>query len=154
VREALQPGLHFFNVEGYEVTTKSGPAGHTVSTATVNITAQDGSHTATATGHGPVHALDLCLRKCLSLLYPRISDVRLTDYKVRILDGKKGTAAKTRVLVEWSDHRKSWSTVGVSDDIIEASWNALLDAIRLELMRITEKDAGVDKAVEDCCWGV
>jgi 2-isopropylmalate synthase len=154
VREALQPGLQFFSVEGYEVTTKAGTAGHTISTATVNITAQDGAHSATATGHGPVHALDLCLRKCLSSLYPRIAEVRLTDYKVRILDGKKGTAAKTRVLVEWSDHRKSWSTVGVSDDIIEASWNALLDAIRLELMRLTEKDASIEKAVEDYCWGV
>ena len=154
VREALQPGLHFFNVEDYEVTTKAGPGSHTVSTANVNITAKDGLHSATATGHGPVHALDLCLRKCLSSLYPQISDVRLTDYKVRILDSKKGTAAKTRVLVEWSDHRKSWSTVGVSDDIIEASWNALLDAIRLELMRITDSEAGIDKAVEDYCWGV
>jgi len=149
VREALRPNLHFFNVENYEVITRAG-----ASIATVNITTQDGAQSATATGHGPVNALDLCLRKCLSGLYPAIADVRLTDYKVRILDSKKGTAAKTRVLVEWSDHRKSWSTVGVSDDIIEASWNALLDAIRLELMRITEKDDTVDKAVEDYCWGV
>jgi len=149
VREALHPNLHFFNVENYEVITRAGS-----STATVSITTQDGAQSTTATGHGPVNALDLCLRKCLSGLYPAIADVRLTDYKVRILDSKKGTAAKTRVLVEWSDHRKSWSTVGVSDDIIEASWNALLDAIRLELMRITEKDNTVDKAVEDYCWGV
>ena len=65
-------------------------------------------------------------------------DVRLTDYKVRVLDSNKGTAAKVRVLIEWSDHRKSWSTVGVSDNVIEASWKALVDAIRLELMRLTE----------------
>ena len=149
VREALNPGLHFFSVENYEVLTRAG-----VSTSTVNITAQDGAHSATASGHGPVHALDICLRKCLSSLYPQIAEVRLTDYKVRILDSKKGTAARTRVLVEWSDHRKSWSTVGVSDDIIEASWNALLDAIRLELMRITEKDDSIEQAVEDYCWGV
>lgn len=154
VREALRPGANFFHVENYEVTTRAVAGGHTVSTATVNLTTQDGVQSETATGHGPVNALDLCLRKCLSSLYPQIADVRLTDYKVRILDSKKGTAAKTRVLVEWSDHRKSWSTVGVSDDIIEASWNALLDAIRLELMRITEKDNTVDKAVEDYCWGV
>ena len=76
-----------------------------------------------------MHALDVCLRKCLPPLYPRIRDVRLTDYKVRVLDSKKGTAAKVRVLVEWSDHQKSWSTVGVSDDVIEASWNALVDAL-------------------------
>ena len=59
-----------------------------------------------------------------------------------------------RVLVEWSDHRKTWSTVGVSDDVIEASWNAMLDAIRLELMRLTESDATIEKALEDYCWGV
>ena len=153
VREALRPGLHFFDVEGYEVTTRSGTGPHR-STATVNISAQDGVHSATAHGHGPVHALDICLRKCLSALYPQIADVRLTDYKVRVLDSKKGTAAKVRVLVEWTDHRKSWSTVGVSDDVIEASWMALLDALRLELMRLTEKDESIEKAVEDYCWGV
>jgi len=154
VREALYPGLHFFDVEGYEVTTKSTGAVGSRSTATVNLRAQDGVHSATASGQGPVHALDLCLRKCLSALYPRISDVRLTDYKVRVLEPKKGTAARVRVLVEWSDHRKSWSTVGVSDNVIEASWSALVDAIRLELMRLTEQDESVERAVEDYCWGV
>jgi 2-isopropylmalate synthase len=101
-----------------------------------------------------VHALDLCLRKCLSALYPGIQDVRLTDYKVRVLDSKKGTAAKVRVLIEWSDHRKSWATIGVSDNVIEASWRAMIDAIRLELMRITEQDDSIERAVEDYCWGV
>jgi len=153
VREALNPGVHFFDVEGYEVTTKVSGASSR-STATVNLKAQDGIHSATATGHGPVNALDVGLRKCLSALYPRISDVRLTDYKVRVLEPRKGTAAKVRVLVEWSDHRKSWSTVGVSDNVIEASWSALVDAIRLELMRLTEQDSSVEKAVEDYCWGV
>jgi 2-isopropylmalate synthase len=138
VRESLQPAASFFDVQSYEVTIKSGQA-----TATVNIAAQDGIHTATATGKGPVHVLDVCLRKCLATLYPQISDVRLTDYKVRVLDSKKGTAAKVRVLVEWSDHRKSWSTVGVSHDVIEASWNAMVDALRLELMRLTEADVPV-----------
>ncbi len=154
VRQALRPGAHLFDVEGYEVTLKSTPAGGTRATATVNVTAQDGVHSATATGNGPLHALDICLRKCLASIYPQIAQVRLTDYKVRVLDSKKGTAAKVRVLVEWSDHRKSWSTVGVSDDVIEASWNALLDAIRLELMRLTETDQWIDRAVEDYCWGV
>ncbi len=154
MREALHPGLHLFHVQNYEVTTRNSANSQTTSTATVNITAEDGEHSATANGHGPVHALDVCLRKCLSTLYPQIADVRLTDYKVRVLDCKKGTAAKMRVLVEWSDHRKSWSTVGVSDDIIEASWNALLDAIRLELMRITDQSGTIEKAVEDYCWGV
>jgi 2-isopropylmalate synthase len=56
--------------------------------------------------------------------------------------------------VEWSDHRKSWATVGVSDNVIEASWHALVDAISLELMRLTEQDENIDKVVEDYCWGV
>ncbi len=154
VREALHPGLHFFDVEGYEVTTKSTGAAGSRSTATVNLRAQDGAHSATASGQGPMNALDLCLRKCLSALYPSISKVRLTDYKVRVLEPRKGTAARVRVLVEWSDHRKSWSTVGVSDNVIEASWSALIDAIRLELMRLTEHDESVERAVEDYCWGV
>ncbi len=140
VRDAMRPGMKFFEVEGYEVTIKAGANVATRATATVNLTANDGAHSATATGHGPVHALDVCLRKCLSALYPEIAGVRLTDYKVRVLDSKKGTAAKVRVLVEWSDHHRSWATVGVSDDVIEASWNAMLDALRLELMRLEDAE--------------
>lgn len=154
VREALHPGAHFFEVDSYEVATRAAGAAPSRTTATVTLRAQDGVHSATATGHGPFNALHLCLRKCLSKLYPRITEVRLTDYKVRVLDSHSGTAAKVRVLIEWSDHRKSWSTVGVSDNVIEASWKALVDAIRLELMRLTEKDDSIDRAVEDYCWGV
>jgi 2-isopropylmalate synthase len=154
VREALNPGLQFFEVVSYEVSTRTIGNQDSTSSATVIIRAQDGVHSATATGNGPMNALDLCLRQCLSALYPNISQVRLTDYKVRVLDVKKGTAAKVRVLVEWSDHRRSWATVGVSENVIEASWQALLDAIKLELMRLTEKDDSVQQAVEDYCWGV
>ncbi len=156
VREALNPGTHFFDVDSYEVATRAGgPAeGPSHTTATVTLRAQDGAHSATATGHGPFNALHLCLRKCLAKLYPQIAEVRLTDYKVRVLDSNKGTAAKVRVLIEWSDHRRSWSTVGVSDNVIEASWKALVDAIRLELMRLTETDSSIERAVEDYCWGV
>jgi 2-isopropylmalate synthase len=154
VREALRPGLHFFDVDSYEVSTRTAGSEPSRTTATVALRAGDGVHSATAQGHGPFNALHLCLRKCLSKLYPQIADVRLTDYKVRVLDSHKGTAAKVRVLIEWSDHRRSWSTVGVSDNVIEASWTALVDAIRLELMRLTEQDSSVEKAVEDYCWGV
>jgi 2-isopropylmalate synthase len=154
VREALRPGLHFFDIDSYEVTTRSAVPQGAVSTATVTLRAQDGVHSASANGQGPFNALHLCLRKCLSKLYPQIAEVRLTDYKVRVLDSRKGTAANVRVLIEWSDHRKSWTTVGVSDNVVEASWQALVDAVRLELMRLTEKDDSIDKAVEDYCWGV
>jgi 2-isopropylmalate synthase len=154
VREALHPGLQFFAVDSYEVSTRASGAGPSRTTATVTLRAQDGVHSATADGHGPFNALHLCLRKCLSKLYPQIADVRLMDYKVRVLDSHQGTAAKVRVLIEWSDHRKSWTTAGVSDNVIEASWTALVDAIRLELMRLTEQDQSIGKAVEDYCWGV
>jgi 2-isopropylmalate synthase len=150
VREALHPGWSVFEVVNYDVTTRL--VGGT--TATVTLRIQDSVHTASATGQGPMNALDLCLRQCLSTVYPQVKNVRLTDYKVRVLEPKKGTAAKVRVLVEWSDHRRSWATVGVSDNVIEASWGALVDAIRLELMRLTEHDESVDKVVEDYCWGV
>src|SRR5215471_9542493 len=153
VREALHPGTQFFEVESYEVATRAAGNGPSHSTATVTIKAQDGVHSSTANGHGPFHALHICLRQCLSRLYPQIGEVRLTDYKVRVLDSQ-GTAAKVRVFYGYADHRRSWTTVGVSDNVIEASWKALVDAIRLELMRLTEQDASLEKAVEDYCWGV
>ena len=154
VREAIRPGVRFFEVGSYDVSTRAGGRGPSRSDATVTVWARDGVHSETATGHGPFHALHLCLRKCLSDVYPQIAEVRLMDYKVRVLDSRKGTAAKVRVLIEWRDHERAWSTVGVSDNVIEASWRALMDAIRLELMRLTEDDASIEKAVEDYSWGV
>ena len=144
VRQALQPDAQPFEVVDYETTTKS-----TGSSATVTLKTADGVHSASASGNGPVNALDLALRQCLSKLYPSIASVRLTDYKVRVLDFKKGTAARVRVLVEWTDHKKSWATVGVSENVIEASWFALIDALRLEVMRLSEHDASIEQAVED-----
>ncbi len=149
VREALRPGLQLFEVVNYEVLTRSAN-----STANVTLKVHDNVLTASATGNGPVNALDLALRQCLSTLYPGIAGVRLTDYKVRVIDFKKGTAARVRVLIEWSDHKRSWATVGVSENVIEASWFALADAMRLELMRLNEQDPNIQKAVEDYCWGV
>jgi 2-isopropylmalate synthase len=154
VREALQPGMSFFEVVSYEVGTRMIGNRDSTTNATVILRVQDTIHSATAQGEGPVNALDVCLRQCLAAVYPAIANVRLTDYKVRVIDTKKGTAAKVRVLIEWSDHRRSWATVGVSDNVIEASWNALVDAIRLELMRLADKDEAIEKAVEDYCWGV
>jgi len=154
VRDALHPGLHFFELVSFDVSTSMAGTKVSKTSATVTLKAGNGVHSATASGHGPVNALDLCLRQCLSSLYPSIADVRLTDYKVRVLEPRKGTAARVRVLIEWSDHRRSWTTVGVSENIIEASWNAMVDAIRLELMRLMEQDESIEKAVEDYCWGV
>ncbi|MEJ5201863.1 MAG: alpha-isopropylmalate synthase regulatory domain-containing protein, partial [Anaerolineales bacterium] len=90
-------------------------------------------HTA-AEGNGPVNALDLALRKALVARYPNINNFHLVDYKVRILDGHNGTNATTRVLIETQNGSKSWSTVGASTNIIEASWQALVDSIEYGLL--------------------
>ena len=79
-------------------------------------------------GDGPVNALDAALRAALEPSYPAVSSVRLADYKVRIINGRLGTAARTRVLISSTDGNAQWDTVGVSDNIIEASWQALVDS--------------------------
>ncbi len=137
VRQAVHPDAHFFDVERYEVTSQFSADGPSETTATVSLRVEGQVHTATAAGHGPFNALHSCLRKCLTASYPQISDVRLTDYKVRVLDSH-GTASKVRVLIEWADDERRWATVGVSDNIIEASWRALVDAIDLELIRLAD----------------
>jgi 2-isopropylmalate synthase len=153
VREAAHPNFHPFDVVGYEVSTKLQGNEETVTTASVTLRAGEEIQSATATGSGPVHALDICLRQCLASIYPAIANVRLTDYKVRVLDGKGGTGSKVRVLVEWSDQLRSWATAGISDNVIDASWHALVDALRLELMRLTEDDAPAG-SVRDFSWAV
>jgi 2-isopropylmalate synthase len=91
-------------------------------------------HTA-AMGHGPVNALDRAIRKALARFFPRLNEVRLVDYKVRVLSGADGTAARVRVLIESSDGVSSWGTVGVSFDVLEASYQALGDSIRYKLFK-------------------
>lgn len=98
-------------------------------------------HTA-ANGNGPVNALDNALRKALTRFYPEISKIKLIDYKVRVLNEKHGTAAKVRVLIQSGDGIETWSTVGVSENIIEASWQALCDSINYKLFK-TEKEKHV-----------
>ncbi len=156
VREAAHPEFHPFEVMKYEVSTKlQSGSDETITTASVTLRVDDAIHSSTATGHGPVNALDLCLRQSLASIYPAITNVRLTDYKVRVLGAKGGTESRVRVLVEWSDHRRSWATVGISDNVIDASWRALVDALRLELMRLLEqKDDGSAPLDRDFSWAV
>ncbi len=87
----------------------------------------------TEEGIGPVNALDKAIKKALVKFYPELEKVDLYDYKVRILEEKKGTRAKTRVLIESGDEHTKWGTVGVSENIIEASWQALIDSIAFKL---------------------
>jgi 2-isopropylmalate synthase len=162
VREAASPEFHPFEVVNYEVTTKlRGSASlalhagdDTVTTASVTLRVGEDVHSSTAVGNGPVNALDVCLRQCLASVYPAVADVRLTDYKVRVLGAKGGTESKVRVLIEWSDHRKSWATYGISDNVIDASWRALVDALRLELMRLLDVSPAKKEPVPDYSWGV
>jgi 2-isopropylmalate synthase len=93
-------------------------------------------HTA-AEGNGPVSALDAALRKALAPLFPRVRDIQLVDYKVRILEGRDGTAAITRVMIDSSDGHSQWSTAGASPNILEASWQALADSMEYALSEQT-----------------
>ena len=86
-----------------------------------------------AEGHGPVNALDAALRKALERTYPSLADMRLVDYKVRVVDSGAGTAASTRVNIESTDKHETWGTIGVSENVIEASWQALVDAVEYKL---------------------
>ena len=109
-----------------------------MSEATIKIHVDDQRFVATGEGAGPVGALDNALRMAIVAFYPEVADIELVDYKVRILDENVGTGAITRVVITTRDKRGSWGTVGVSENIIEASWNALVDSIEYGLMRIGE----------------
>ena len=102
-----------------------------ISEATLKLRVGDEVEQTVAEGDGPVDALDSALRKALVRFYPSISEVHLTDFRVRILDPSEATAATTRVLIESSDDEDSWGTVGVSENIIEASWEALVDGVEI-----------------------
>ena len=153
IREAAHPNSRPFEVTGFEVTTRMVGPDQTQSTASVSIRVQESIFAATATCDGPVNALDTVLRQCLSHLYPAISKVELTNYRMRVLEQDKGTAAKASVLISWRDGEHKWSTMGVSYNIIEASWLALVNGIRLELMRLGELNDQI-LCIEDNSWAV
>jgi 2-isopropylmalate synthase len=123
----------FFSVEGYRATTYHRDGGAEVVTidteATVKLWVGDVRHIAVGEGNGPVNALDSALRTALNGHFPALADIHLVDYRVRVLDTAIGTEAVTRVLIESSDGDDSWFTVGVSENVIEASWMALIDSI-------------------------
>ena len=107
--------------------------------ALIKVNVDGKSEITAAEGDGPVHALDRALRKVLEVFYPELSRVHLTDFKVRVIDSNRATAAKVRVLIESTDGESVWTTVGVSTDIIEASWIALVDSIEYKLLKELEK---------------
>ncbi|MBI4388882.1 MAG: citramalate synthase [Nitrospinae bacterium] len=134
MRDALGEKEIFFDFIGYRVIVEKRREDESpISEATVKIRVDGVLEVTAAEGTGPVDALDKAIRKALGKFYPELEDVNLCDYKVRILDEKKGTGAKIRVLVESGDHHSRWGTVGVSENIIEASWQALIDSIQYKL---------------------
>jgi 2-isopropylmalate synthase len=124
----------WFELEGYRVVIEKAD-GADRSEAIVRMVLGEQRVVAVGEGVGPVHALDQALRRALSELYPQLADIHLVDYKVRILDGRAATSAVTRVMLTSADHQGEWTTVGVSDDIVTASWEALADGISYGLLR-------------------
>lgn len=125
-----------FSVTFYKIMGEFPPATKNLpSTATIEIEVDGSTEIAAATGHGPVHAMDKALRRALAVFFPQLVDMQLVDYKVRVLEQKAATASSVRVLIESSDAQSSWTTIGVSEDILEASFIALVDSLEYKLAK-------------------
>jgi 2-isopropylmalate synthase len=139
IQKTLRKHKSFFELEGFRVIVeKRGKAEPCLSEATLKVRVGDEIEQTVAEGEGPVNALDGALRKALMRFYPHIAGVSLTDFRVSILDPEEATAAKTRVLIESTDGQSVWRTIGVSENIIEASWQALLDSVEFKLFKEEE----------------
>ena len=139
MRKALGNVRHFFSVIGFRVIdTRLKEGDKPLSEATVKVKVSGRIEHTAAEGNGPVNALDNALRKALESFYPKLKEMRLFDYKVRVLPAGKGTASVTRVLIESGDTQSRWGTVGVSDNIIDASYLALIDAFQYKLAKDSE----------------
>ncbi|HEX9654832.1 MAG TPA: citramalate synthase [bacterium] len=126
----------FFSLEGFRVIIEKNASGATRSEATIRLNVNGQIEHTAAEGNGPVHALDRALRKALVQFYPEIEKMQLADYKVRVLNGENATGAEVRVLIDSTANGKSWGTVGVSENIIEASWQALMDGFSFFLASV------------------
>ena len=135
VEKAMERHTPFFDLEGFRVSVEKRKDGQLISEATIKVKVGGVFEHTAAEGDGPVNALDNALRKSLTPFYPSIAEVQLADYKVRVLNVKAGTAARVRVLIESRDREEMWGTVGVSENIIEASWQALVDSVEYKLMK-------------------
>ncbi len=125
----------FFDLESFRVDTVRRAHEDVSAEATVKVLVDGERRINVGEGVGPVHALDQALRGALADHHPAVADLRLTDYRVRVLDSSDGTSARVRVLLETADHRGSWNTIGVHENVIEASWEALTDGIVVGLLR-------------------
>ncbi len=132
---ALNGEREFFTIDNFRVVTDMHRTGEVTSEATVKIRVGDKSVHTVAEGDGPVHALDKALRTALNQFFEPLRSVQLTDYKVRVLEGSHGTGSKVRVHIQQTDGQEYWTTVGVSENILEASYLALADGIRYKLLK-------------------
>jgi 2-isopropylmalate synthase len=135
-RKAVGRHKPSFQLLGFRVVVEKREA-NTAPTSEATVTVKVGEavqHTSAEGTGGPVNALDHALRKALEKFYPQLKEVKLLDYKVRVLAASHGTASKVRVLIESGDHKEKWGTVGVSENIMEASWQALADSIEYKLL--------------------
>ncbi len=135
MRKASEEYRKFFELKGFRVIIEKQGNNQLISEATIKLKVNKCMHHTVSEGDGPVNALDNALRKALLNFYPALSKMRLTDFKVRVLDEKIGTDAKVRVLIQSQDEKNSWGTVGVSKNIIEASWQALVNSIEYKLLK-------------------
>lgn len=125
----------FFDLLGFKIVVEKREDNKLISEATIKLKINGKLEHTASEGDGPVNALDNALRKALTKFYPTLSKMRLIDFKVRVLDEKGGTATKVRVLIQSQDEEDSWSTIGVSENIIEASWQALADSVEYKLLK-------------------
>ena len=138
IRQVLADEEDFFRLEVMDMSIRKVGQEQSACHVGMSVWTPEGHRSAHVGASGPFDAMAGALRQCLSSVYPAVADIRLVDYKVRVLNPGKGTAAKVRVLINWTDHKTSWTTVGVSDDVLEASWIALRDSVRLELLRLEQ----------------
>ena len=141
VRRATGWEQEYFELESFRTFIERRKGEEVVAEATVKVHVRGKRFVTTGEGDGPVHALDQALRTALRETYPQIDELRLTDFRVRVLDSSDGTAARVRVLIETSDTHSSWGTIGVHENIIEASWEALADGIVVGLVRHEAREA-------------
>ncbi|MBN1912933.1 MAG: citramalate synthase [Candidatus Omnitrophica bacterium] len=139
MKRALKKYKNFFELEGFRVVIEKQSDKKITSEAIMKLKVKGITEHTAAEGDGPVNALDNALRKALSEFYPTLSRMHLSDFKVRVLDEKSGTAARVRVLIQSQDESDNWSTIGVHENIIEASWQALVDSIEYKLLKDQSK---------------
>jgi len=140
LRQAFGTVEEIFTVESFKILIEKIKDQPVTTEAIVKINVDGEQVYMAAEGNGPVNALDNALRQALKQFYPEIKEMHLSDYKVRVLDEKDATAAKVRVMIETTDFTNTWNTVGVSENVIEASWQALIDSMRYGLLGIPKQD--------------